>query len=63
MLTHFPKWMDIRKRANKSNGGQLIASIAEETELIQEAIYDYQKDFFIESYFGNEDKIVSIVYR
>ena len=31
MLTHFPKWMDIRKRANKSNGGQLIASIAEET--------------------------------
>ena len=63
MLTHFPKWMDIRKRANKSNGGQLIASIAEETELIQEAIYDYQKDFFIESYFGNEDKIFSIVYR
>lgn len=63
MLNHFPKWMDIRKRANKSNGGQLVAALADETAAIQESIDDYQKDFFIESYFDKEDQVVSKVYR
>lgn len=63
MLKHFPKWMDIRKRAKTSVGGQLLESVAEESALIQEAIDDYKKDFFIESYFGKEDEIVSRVYR
>lgn len=63
MILHFPKWMDIRKRYKTSKGGQLLNSIAKETETIQEAINDYQKDFFIESYFGVEESIPSLVLK
>ena len=63
MILHFPKWMDIRKRYKTSKGGQLLNSIAKETESIQEAINDYQKDFFIESYFGVEESIPSLVFK
>ena len=63
MLKHIPRWLDIRKRVHNSNGGQLITSIAEETALLQEAIDDYKKDFFIDSYFGKEEDIVDFTYR
>lgn len=63
MLEHFPKWMDIRKRATKSVGGQLLESVAEETATLKEALEEFKKDFFIESYFGKEDEIVDFVYK
>jgi len=63
MLEHFPKWMDIRKRATKSIGGQLLESVAEETATLKEALEEFKKDFFIESYFGKENEIVDFVYK
>lgn len=63
MLEHFPKWMDIRKRATKSVGGQLLESVAEETATLKETLEEFKKDFFIETYFGKEEDIVDFVYK
>ena len=63
MIKHFPRWMDIRKRVKTSIGGKMLLSVASETEKIQEAIEDYKKDFFIESYYGKEEDIVDYLYR
>jgi hypothetical protein len=63
MKLHFPRWMDIRKRITKSDGGKLLYSVAEETADIQKAIEDYKKDFFLEGYIGREDSIVAFVYK
>lgn len=63
MYKHFPRWMDIRKRAKKSDGGKLLLSIAEEVAEIQHAIDDYKKDYFIDSYFGREGEIVAFLYK
>lgn len=63
MLEHFPKWMDIRKRATKSVGGQLLESVAEETATLKETLEEFKKDFFIESYFGKEEDVVDFVYK
>lgn len=63
MKLHFPRWMDIRKRVTKSDGGKLLLSVAEETALLEEAIQDYKKDFFIESYIGREDQVIAFVYK
>lgn len=63
MKTHFPRWMDIRKRVYQSDGGKLLTSIAEETANIQTAIDEYKKDFFIDRYIGREDQVVSFVYK
>lgn len=63
MLEHFPKWMDIRKRAKTSVGGQLLESVAEETATLKQTLEDFKKDFFIDAYFGKEDKIVDFVYK
>jgi hypothetical protein len=64
MKSHFPRWMDIRKRVNTSRGGQLLESIAEEvSESITLAIADYKKDFFIDGYFGREESIIAYTYK
>jgi len=63
MILHFPKWMDIRKRTNTSNGGKLLKTFAQEASDIQTAIDDYKKDFFINSYLGHEDDIPTFVYK
>jgi len=63
MKLHFPRWMDIRKRVEKSYGGNLLTSVAECTAEIQDAINDFKKDFFITGYLGREDDIVAFVYR
>jgi hypothetical protein len=55
--------MDIRKRFNKSNGGNLLLSISEEFDEIQKAITDYKKDFFIDGYEGREDDITAFLYK
>lgn len=63
MKLHFPRWMDIRKRVTKSNGGHLLTSVAESTAEIQDAINEFKKDFFLTGYIGREDTIVAFVYR
>ncbi len=62
MVKHFPRWMDIRKRVSTSTGGALLQSVAEETANIQEALEEFKSEFFIEKYFGEEDKVVDFVY-
>lgn len=63
MKMHFPTWMEIRKRVNTSAGGQLLVAEAESFALIQEAIDNYKKDFFIDRYENQEDEIVAFVYK
>jgi len=61
-VLHFPKWMDIRKRKNKSDGGKYLQSIIQELDDIQAAIEDYKKDFFIINYIGKEDTVIDYLY-
>jgi len=63
MKVHFPKWMDIRRKVKTSSGGKLLYSIAEEITEIQDAIKDYRKDFFIDNYIGNEDEVLTYLYK
>lgn len=63
MKVHFPRWMDIRRKTNSSTGGLYLSSIAESIVDIQSAIDDYKKDFFIDSYIGKEDSIISFLYK
>lgn len=63
MLEHFPRWMDIRKRATSSIGGQLLEAVADETATLQTTLEDFKKDFFIDSYFGKEEDIVDFVCK
>lgn len=63
MSGHFARWMDIRKRVKTSNGGKVLQSIADEVALIQDAIDDYKKDFFLEGYIGKEEEIVDYTFR
>ena len=62
MLRFFPSWTDIRKRTDKSVGGALIKTYADESEDINAAIEDYQKEFFLLCYFGKEESIPAYVY-
>lgn len=61
-VRHFPKWMDIRKRKNKSDGGRYLQSIVKELDDIQAAIEDYKKDFFIINYIGKENTVIDYLY-
>lgn len=61
-IKHFPRWMDIRKRAEKSDGGKFLRSIIMELDEIQKAIIDYKKDFFIINYIGREDEVIDYLY-
>ena len=58
MRNCFPRWMDIRKRTNKSVGGGLLRAYAKEYDGLQEAIEDYQKLFFLLNYVGHEDEYI-----
>lgn len=59
----FPRWMDIRRKVNSSIGGNYLKSIASVIADIQSAINDYKKEFFIDNYFGKEEKILSFLYK
>jgi hypothetical protein len=61
-VRHFPRWMDIRKRKHKSDGGKYLQSIINELDDIQAAIEDYKKDFFIINYIGKEDTVIDYLY-
>ena len=63
MKTHFPRWMDIRRKIKSSIGGAFLSSISEEMAEIQKAIDDYKKDFFIDNYTGTESKILCFLYK
>ncbi len=62
MTKHFPRWMDIRKRVKTSNGGMYLQSLAYNTSLIQEAIEDYKKDFFLINYRDKYDDVPYYIY-
>lgn len=63
MKVHFPRWMDIRRKINKSTGGLYLTSIAEDICDIQSAIEEYKTDFFLDKYIGNEDDIITYLYK
>ena len=46
----FPRWSDIRKRYNTSNGGNLISAALEESLKIEDAINEYIDSYFLDSY-------------
>lgn len=63
MKIHFPRWMDIRRKINKSTGGLIVTSMAEEMVDVQSAIEDYKKDFFLDNYIGKEDNVITYLYK
>lgn len=62
MLSHFAKWMDIRRKPYSSTGGRLVTAISEEVELLQEAINDYVDFHFLNTNIKNQDVFLSHVY-
>ena len=49
-VQYFPKWSDIRKRYNKSLGGQLITTFVDEVSDIETEIQNYINSYFLQSY-------------
>lgn len=62
MLNHFPSWMDIKKRYNKSNGGALLQAYNDEVDNANTAIKEYQDLFFLLNYYGKEKDIPAYMY-
>lgn len=58
----FPRWNNTRRRPTKSTGGKLLQSIVEEIGMVEDAIIEYKKDFFIVNYIGKENTIVDYLY-
>ena len=58
----FPTWSDIRKRHNKSNGGQLLHSIVEESMDIEQALQKYKDFYFLDKYEGHENEVVAFAF-
>jgi hypothetical protein len=58
----FPRWNNTRRRPTTSTGGKLLWSIVEEIGKVEDAIFDYKKDFFIVNYIGKENKIIDYLY-
>ena len=63
MKVHFPRWMDIRRKVTSSNGGLYLSSIAGAIADIQKYIDEYKKDFFLDKYIGNEDEVLTYLYK
>ena len=59
----FPTWSDIRKRYKTSTGGKLIGSTLEEICELEDAIKEYTKYYFLDTYEGHEDEIVAFSYK
>lgn len=62
-ITFFPKWTDIRKRYTKSVGGQFVGSILHEEAYIKDALDEYIKSYFLISYTGKEDEVMTFAYK
>lgn len=61
-IEFFPRWSDIRKRYNTSNGGNLIGTMLDESLKIEEAIQEYIDSYFLETYEGHEDEVMAFSY-
>ena len=55
-LQDFPRWMDIKKRAN-SVGRKLLEAIYQEPDSIKLAYEEFIKSFFLKTYNDKEDTI------
>ena len=61
-IKNFPRWMDIRKRPQKSTGGKFLQSIMDEHAMFKKSLDEFKKDFFLLSYVGREEKILSKIF-
>ena len=61
-LKNFPRWMDIRKRSKKSDGGLYLKSIVDELGDIEKEIIEYRKEFFAVNYLGKESSVIDYLY-
>lgn len=62
-IKFFPTWSDIRKRYKKSNGGNLLSSITEESVSVEDAIQEYIDYYFLVNYEGKESEVMAFAYR
>lgn len=62
-VLHFPRWMDIRKRKETSEGGKFLKAIIGEIDDIQKEEENYRGEFFLANYVGKEDKIIDYLYQ
>ena len=58
----FPTWSDIRKRYKTSTGGKLLSSTVEEIADLEQAIAEYKKYYFLDTYIDNEDDVMAYAY-
>ena len=56
-VAEFPRWMNIRKRPEKSNSGLLLKSIIDEQTDIAEELDKFIKEFFMINYVGKESEV------
>ena len=63
VVDFFPRWMDIRKRYSTSTGGKMLGSIVEELSEIEDALNEYKKYYFLDTYEGHEDDIVAFAFK
>ena len=61
-IEFFPLWTDIRKRYQKSNGGNFLSSIIDEEITIKETIQEYIDSYFLYNYIGHEDEVMAFSY-
>ena len=59
----FPTWSDIRKRYSTSAGGKLLGAVTEEVIELEQAIKEYKRYYFLDTYEGHEDEVVAFSYR
>ena len=62
-IKFFPTWSDIRKRYKTSTGGRFVSSFLEEITDLENAIKEYKKYYFLDTYEGHEDDIMAFAYR
>lgn len=63
VVDFFPRWMDIKKRYTTSTGGKMLGSIVEELVNVEDALNEYKKYYFLDTYEGHEDDIVAFSFK
>ena len=59
----FPRFMNLRRRPTTSTSGKLLNSIVEEVGAVEEAIFEYKKDFFIINYLDSAEDYIAYLYQ
>ena len=62
-VSFFPRWMDIRKRYKTATGTKIIETYIDESKNIEQALIDYKKYYFLDTYEGHEDEVVAFAYK